>query len=132
MIVLDASAVVDVVLDQPHRTWVLARIEEDTDLVAPAHQPVEVLSAVARTVRSGHTSARAGRAAMADSAALSQRLVLPCPAHLDRAYALRERVRVADGLYVALAEELGCPLVTTDQRLAAAAPPCRVLVPPAG
>ncbi|MGL5864312.1 MAG: hypothetical protein ACRCYX_00365 [Dermatophilaceae bacterium] len=44
----------------------------------------------------------------------------------------RERIRVLDGLYVALTEELGCPLVTTDRRLAAAAPPCTVLVPPAG
>ncbi|MGL5911520.1 MAG: type II toxin-antitoxin system VapC family toxin [Phycicoccus sp.] len=131
MIVLDASAVVDVVLDQPHGTWVLDRIEQDTDLVAPAHQVAEVLSAVARVVRSGHASARAGRAAIADSTALVQRLVLPSPAHVDRAYALRERIRVVDGLYVALAEQLGCPLVTTDRCLAAAAPPCEVLVPPA-
>ena len=55
----------------------------------------------------------------------------PTVAHLRRAYALRERIRVLDGLYVALADELGCTLVTTDRRLAAATAPCDVRTPQA-
>lgn len=47
-----------------------------------------------------------------------------------RAYDLRDRIQVCDGLYVALAEELRCPLVTTDRRLAVAAPPCEIRIPP--
>ncbi len=38
--------------------------------------------------------------------------------------------RVLDGLYVALAEQRDCPLLTTDARLAAAVPPCEVVLIP--
>jgi predicted nucleic acid-binding protein len=38
-------------------------------------------------------------------------------------------MRILDGLYVALADELGCSLVTTDRRLAAATTPCDVRTP---
>lgn len=39
---------------------------------------------------------------------------------IPRAYELRGNVSVADGVYVALAERLGVPLVTADARLATA------------
>ena len=46
---------------------------------------------------------------------------------LPRAIELRHTVTVADGLYVALAEELGVPLFTADRRLArASGVRCRV------
>jgi predicted nucleic acid-binding protein len=61
-----------------------------------------------------------------------QELVTPTASHVRRAFALREHIRVADGLYVALADELDCPLVTTDRRLAGANTPCEVRVPPPG
>jgi hypothetical protein len=67
-----------------------------------------------------------------ESLELPQRLVPPSAAHVRRAFALRDHIRVADGLYVALADELGCPLVTTDRRLAGANTPCEVRVPPSG
>jgi len=37
---------------------------------------------------------------------------------LPRAYELRNNVSVYDAMYIALAEGLGCPLVTADARLA--------------
>jgi predicted nucleic acid-binding protein len=129
VIVLDASALVDTVLDRPHGGWVLNHLE-DADVVAPAHQVVEVVSALARLRRAGLVSDRVARAAMHDATSLVQELVVPAPAHAARAYALRERIRVSHGLYVALAEERGCPVLTTDRRLAAAAAPCEVLAPP--
>jgi len=46
------------------------------------------------------------------------------------AFDLRQRLRVLDGLYVALAAERGVPLVTTDRRLARAGAPCEVVAPP--
>lgn len=129
MIVLDASALVDVVLDQPTAPWVLDRIAGQ-EIHCPAHQPAEVLSAVARLARAGEIAADAAQDALAEAAALPQHLAMPTPAQLDRAFALRDRVRVLDGLYVALAEERRCALVTTDRRLAGAGPPCEVHVPP--
>lgn len=126
MIVLDASALVDVVLDQAPKLGVLQHL--DQEIVAPAHQPVEVLSAIARLERGGVISAEIARAALRDAGELVQQLVVPDPALVRRAFELRERIRVVDGLYVALAERLDCPLVTTDGRLAASQPPCTVIV----
>jgi predicted nucleic acid-binding protein len=130
LIVLDASALVDVVLDQRSAPWVLDQIA-DSEISTPAHQPAEVLSALARLVRAAALEPLAAREALEEALALPQRLVAPTAAHVRRAFALRERIRVVDGLYVALADELGCPLVTTDRRLATADAPCEVRAPPA-
>lgn len=131
MIVLGASALVDVVLDQPAAAWVLGEIAGN-EVRAPAHQPAGVLSALARLSRTAAISASVARDALDEALALPERLVPPTPAHLRRAFALRERIRVVDGLYVVLADELDCPLVTTDLRLAGADAPCEVRTPPRG
>lgn len=47
----------------------------------------------------------------------------PALAMLQRAYELRATVTVYDAVYVALAESLGCPLLTADARLAKAPGP---------
>lgn len=120
MIVLDSAALVDLLLDYPPASWVLAQMADEM-LVAPAHQPAEVLSAVARLVRSGDLPAPSAQAALAELADLEQDLVRPTRGHLERALDLHAQVRVLDGLYVALAEERRCALVTTDRRLARAA-----------
>lgn len=125
MIVLDASALVEVVGDQPGKPIVAPHLRGP--IVAPSHQPAEALSAVARMVRGGQLPPAAGRAALADVAALDQELVSPTRAHLERALELQGRIRVVDGLYVALAEQLGAPLLTTDARLLGADPPCDVI-----
>jgi predicted nucleic acid-binding protein len=117
VIVLDASAVVDVVADQREKHWVLEQMTGQT-LSAPAHQIAEVLSAIARLGRQGVLEQLAQQDAVNDALGLEQELVLPTPAHVLRALDLADNVRVLDGLYVALAEERACPLVTTDRRLA--------------
>lgn len=127
MIVLDASALIDVVLDQRGKDAVLDAL--DDRICAPAHQMAEVLSAIARLERAGTITAQTASAALDDASSLVQELIVPDAALISRAFALRERIRVVDGVYVALAERLGCPLVTTDRRLASAHPPCEVLVP---
>lgn len=126
MIVLDASAIVDVVADQPCKADVLTHLGEE--LVAPAHQPAEVLSALARLVRGGVLSAEAARDAVSEANDLRQDHVLPTERHIRRALELQNNVRVLDGLYVALAEEWECPLLTTDGRLARTAQ-CQTIVP---
>ena len=56
MIVLDAAALIEVVLGLPHRDWVLRHLE-DGDVCAPPHQMVEVASALGRLERSGAVGA---------------------------------------------------------------------------
>lgn len=131
MIVLDASALVDLVLDQRGSEWVVGQIDGE-EIAAPAHQSGEVLSALARLVRSAVLTPEVARDALDEALDLPQRLVPPSAAHIRRAFALREHIRVTDGLYVALADDMGCPLVTTDRRLAGAHAPCEVRVPPSG
>jgi predicted nucleic acid-binding protein len=128
VIVLDASALVDLVLDQPVAEWVLDQLQGH-EILAPAHQPAEVLSALARLVRGEVLDDQTAREVLEEVASLPQVLVPVAPEHLRRAYGLRERIRVVDGLYVALAEQRSCPLVTTDMRLADASPPCAVRAP---
>jgi predicted nucleic acid-binding protein len=128
VIVLDASALVDVVLDRPAKSWVLERLSGEA-VAAPAHQPVEVLSALARLVRAGAVELTTARAAMGDAAALRQDLRLPNGPQLRRALELHERVRVLDALYVVLAQDLEATLVTTDGRLARAGLPVEVAHP---
>jgi predicted nucleic acid-binding protein len=125
VIVLDASALVDVVLDQAPKRTVAAHLAQP--ISAPSHQPAEVLSAVARRVRAGEASPEVAMAALQDVVALDQHLVIPTERHLRRALELQDRIRVVDGLYVALAEELGVPLVTTDARLVGSDPPCDLI-----
>lgn len=125
MIVLDASALVDVVLDRPAKTRLVGHL--DDELCAPAHQPAEALSAIARLVRAEVVEHAVAAAALLEVAALEQELVTPTAEHLRGALDLQARIRVLDGLYVMVAAERGCPLVTTDGRLARADPPCEVI-----
>ena len=129
MIVLDASALVDVVLDQAHKQWVLEQLEGE-EICAPAHQPAETLSAIARFQRAGDISSHVARDAVLEACSLVQELVIAASAHVLRALELQDRIRVLDGLYVALAEDRSCALLTTDTRLVRAEPPCEVRAPP--
>ncbi len=128
MIVLDASALIDVLADQEHAGWLLDQMQSE-EVIAPAHQAAEVLSAIARLHRAGVFTEAKARDALAAATALQQQLVVPSSVHLKRAFDLRASIRVVDGLYVALAEERGVPLLTTDRRLVRADPPCEVLAP---
>ncbi len=86
---------------------------------APHLVDAEIGHALRRIVRSGELSVRAARSALDDLADLPLRRA----GHvglLSRAWELRENVTFYDGLYVALAERLGLPLVTLDSRLASA------------
>lgn len=129
MIVLDASALVDVVADRPLREGVLDHLNQR--ILAPAHQLAEVSSALHQLVRAGDLSDDDARRALVDAAGLAQQTIALDEALLLRAYALRNSIRILDGLYVALAERHGCALLTTDGRLARASAPCEVITPQA-
>lgn len=125
MIVVGASALVDLVTE--HRNAVAVIEHLDQPLVTAGHQSAEVLSAIARLVRAGELSPEEGRQALLDAAEVEQEVSLATVRHLHRALELQDRIRVVDGLYVALAEQLGAALLTTDARLVGADPPCDVI-----
>lgn len=129
MIVLDASALVDAILDQPISGWVLDQLVGQ-EVLAPGHQMTEVLSALSRLHRTGVIDRQRAVTALTEAATVNQNVVAPSERHLHRALELSQRIRVVDGLYVALAEERRCALITTDRRLARSGAPCQVLAPP--
>lgn len=119
MIVLDASAAVDLLLANTVGARVGQLVGQD-DVVAPELIDVEVSSALARLVRTG---ALPEGGATARIRALQRMPVQRVPHRplTARAWELRDRVRVSDAFYVACAELVGGTLLTTDGRLGRAA-----------
>ncbi|MGH2969031.1 MAG: type II toxin-antitoxin system VapC family toxin [Solirubrobacteraceae bacterium] len=87
--------------------------------VAPQHVDVEVLSALRALVRRDEVKEqRALRALDRLATAAIQRI--PLGPLLVPAWRLRENLSAYDALYVVLAQQLRCPLLTADRRLAGA------------
>jgi len=121
MIVVDASAMIEVLLRTPAAAAVDARLFEPGEtLHAPHLLDVEVAQVVRRYVANGDIDADRGREALDDLAALRLRRY-PHDLLLQRIWALRHNLTAYDAAYVALAEALEAPLLTRDRRLAAAA-----------
>lgn len=117
MIVVDASAILDVVLRTPQAATtdrVLSTTAES--LHAPDLIDVEVLATLRRRERRGELTEARAREALADLRDLSV-FLYPARPLLDRAWELRANVTAADGLYLALCEALGARLLTTDMAL---------------
>ena len=117
---LDASAAVELLLGTPLGDEVAVRLAADG---GPAHAPhlfdVEVMSAVRRGVTRGIVGATRGGEAIEDLADLAV-VRHPHRPLLPRMWTLRDRLSPYDAAYVALAEQLGAPLLTRDARLARA------------
>jgi predicted nucleic acid-binding protein len=120
VIVVDASALLELLLQTPLGTRVEARLlRDDEEFHAPHLIDVEVTQALRRLVRAGEVSADRAAEAVEDLVDLD----LHRHAHLDlltRAWKLRENVTAYDAMYVVLAEALGGTVVTCDTRLAKA------------
>lgn len=118
MIVLDTSAVVHYLFGTKGRaSWV----EEQCDaarwsLHAPHVIDVEVLGVLRKAVFRQELSPRRARALLDLLEGLPLRRY-PHLQLLDRAWSLRSHVSSPDAFFVALAEALDAPLVTTDLRL---------------
>jgi len=120
MIVLDASAAIDWLLQTPAGQRIEQRIYARQDTLHSVHLlDVEFLQVLRRLVRQGILGP--GRAAQAIEDLLALRITRHAPALLlRRIWRLRQNLTACDAAYVALAEELRVPLITRDQRIAAA------------
>ena len=119
-VVVDASALVDLLLNNERGARVAGRVRRDR-LIAPAHIDVEMLSAFGRMERAGELSAKDVVALLLDAQAITvERHLLAGLA--AGAWARHQSLRISDAFYVELADQLDVPLITTDLRLARATP----------
>jgi predicted nucleic acid-binding protein len=118
--VLDTSAIVDFLLGSGAHHEVAAVLAGSGEFAAPDVLVFETLAVLRRLALRGELDDRRGRGAVEDLADLPVEL-FPSLALRGRAWELRENLTMADALFVALAEQLNEPLLTKDERLAAAA-----------
>lgn len=121
MIVVDASAVLEVLLRTAGAAGVEARLFGGETLHAPHLLDLEVAQVLRRYERAGELSEARGREALDDLCAFR---IERYPHHifLRRVWTLRQNATAYDACYLALAEALDAPLLTRDRRLARAAP----------
>jgi predicted nucleic acid-binding protein len=119
-VIVDASAVVEVLLGTPSAIAIERRIfTHGESLHAPHLIDLEVAQVLRRLVNSGAIASSRGDEALAD--------LLAFPIHryahdllLNRVWALRHNFTAYDASYIALAEGLDHPLVTHDRKMASA------------
>lgn len=120
MIVLDASALIDLLLRRPTASRTVTALADHRAIQAPHLIDTEVLHVLRRWV------AREWLSRVRAEMALSDLHDLPVVHHdhqplRARVWGLREQMSAYDATYVALAEALDASLVTADHRLARAA-----------
>jgi predicted nucleic acid-binding protein len=118
LIVLDASVLVPAIADDADAGAVArARLRADPDLHVPHLADLEVLSVLRRLQRLGRIDAARAANALRDLEDLPL-VRYPHWPLTPRIWDLRENLTPNDACYIALAEALGCTLVTGDRRLA--------------
>jgi predicted nucleic acid-binding protein len=119
LIVLDASAILEVLLSTPAGSAVYGRLSATGEtLHAPHLLDLEVLQVLRRYCATGEITLERAEQAVADY------LDFPITRYAHDVFAvriwqLRQNLTAYDGAYVALAEALSAPLITRDRRLAA-------------
>lgn len=128
MIVIDASAVVDLLLNFAPRSQAVRKeiARSAPDIFSPHLLDAEVTSVLRRYVLRKELSMKEAERALDELDALPIQRI-PHQKLLRRVLQLRENVSAYDGIYVALAEALGAALITSDVALASI-PGTRVLV----
>ena len=120
MIVLDASAAIDWLLQTPAGARIEGRIyARDETLHTVHHLDVEFAQVLRRLVLQRIVRQERAEQAIEDLAAL--RITRYAPVlFLERIWRLRENLSAYDAAYVALAEALQATLITRDRRIASA------------
>lgn len=114
MIVIDASAVLELLLNTPAAPRVAERVFAPAEtLHAPHLIDLEVAQVLRRYVAAGELEPLRGAEALDDLADLPL-LRYPHDIFLSRIWELRHNATAYDAAYIALAEALDAPLLTCD------------------
>lgn len=120
MIVVDASAALEVLLKTPAAAAIEARLFQAAQTLHVPHlADVEIAQVLRRLASGNQMDPQACRTALEDWLFFPVRRY-PHDVLLARVWELRQNVSAYDAVYIALAEALGAPLVTHDARLAKA------------
>jgi predicted nucleic acid-binding protein len=117
VIVLDASAAIEMLLRTPTGRRIEARVFSPSESLHAPHLLLEVAQVLRRNVAAAIASAR-GKEALQDLRDPSL-VRYPHEMLLERIWELRDNLTAYDAAYVALAEALDAPLLTCDRKLAA-------------
>lgn len=118
MIVVDASILANALGDDGGDGRAARRRLATEELAAPDLVDVETVAVLRKRWLAGGLTDRRFAAAIGDLEDL-ELARYPTLGLMRRAFELRANVTAYDAAYVALAEQLGCLLLTADQRLAA-------------
>lgn len=121
MIVVDASAALELVLNRSLAGWVADRVFSPA---ARLHAPELIDLEVAHVLRRYEQRDEASAARVEQAMDAFTAMAIERHAHLallPRVWSMRHNVTAYDASYVALAESLGAVLVTCDRRLGAIA-----------
>jgi predicted nucleic acid-binding protein len=118
LVVVDATAVVDLICGFPAAAPYRARLAAADAVAAPAHLDAEVLSALGRLKRAGRLTHEHERITALTSFGARRWPLRPL---LSAAWTLTDRIATRGALYVALAVSLDAVQMTTDGRLRRAA-----------
>jgi predicted nucleic acid-binding protein len=120
VIVADASAIGDVLLDNHHAPAIRTLLAGHSTIHVPEHFHVELVSMLRRHALRGELGEVRRAQALSDLRGL--RVVRYSVAKmLDPVWELRERLSAYDAAYLALARRLGLSLIASDAGLAQAA-----------
>ena len=118
MIVADASAVVEVLLNSPVGAKIADRLLDPEETVAAPHLlDLEVLQVLRRYALGDELDSVRAQMAIEDYTGLPI-VRYPHEPLVSRIWELRDNITAYDAAYIALAEALDAPLLTRDSRLA--------------
>lgn len=119
-LVLDASVAAKLFFEEQGSTQAAELADAGAIFTAPDFIHVEFASIASTKVRRGEVSERMARDALASLPFALDRTVPAAPlTHRAFALAVSHGCSVYDGIYLALAEQRDCPVITADQRLIA-------------